>query len=243
VRSGRICIDKYEASVWETTDPAVVAKIEDGTVTLADLVGAGAVQRGVFPVYDYEPGCPLNGNGCVDFYAVSIPGVLPSTHLSWFQAAAAARNSAKRLPANAEWQAAALGTPDPGVSEAASDDCNTANGGGAGVLVPVPTGTRANCVSDVGAFDMVGNAVEWVADWMPRPLGCPGWGSFSNDEMSLWEGSSVPCGFNPGLGPAALRRGGAFGGGEGDTNAGVFAVDGTMEPWRAASWFGFRAAR
>ena len=36
----------------------------------------------------------------------------PSGFFSWFQAAAAARNSFKRLPTNAEWTVAALGTPD-----------------------------------------------------------------------------------------------------------------------------------
>src|SRR4051812_40618467 len=34
---GTICVDKYEASVWETTNASVIAKIKAGTVTLADL--------------------------------------------------------------------------------------------------------------------------------------------------------------------------------------------------------------
>lgn len=156
VRSGRGCIDKYEASVWETTDAAVVAKIKAGTVTLADLQGAGAVQRGSASD-DYGVACPDTGNGCKDFYAVSISGVIPSRFLTWFQAAAAARNAGKRLPTNAEWQTAAFGTPD-----------------GAPCIVsavgPGNTGT-VGCVSDVGAFDMVGNPWEWVADWMQGPEG------------------------------------------------------------------------
>jgi hypothetical protein len=40
---GPACIDKYEASVWETTDAALIQKIKAGTVTLADLQ-AGAVR-------------------------------------------------------------------------------------------------------------------------------------------------------------------------------------------------------
>jgi collagen triple helix repeat protein len=111
VLTGTTCIDKYEASVWETTNAALIASIRNGTVTSADLTAAGAVQRGVASD-DYGLGCPDTGNGCLDFYAVSIPGVTPSAFLSWFQAAAAARNARKRLPSNAEWQAAALGTPD-----------------------------------------------------------------------------------------------------------------------------------
>ena len=46
VRSGPTCLDKYEASVWETTNAAVIAKIKAGTVTLAELQAAGAIQRG-----------------------------------------------------------------------------------------------------------------------------------------------------------------------------------------------------
>ncbi len=112
VLSGTVCIDKYEASVWETTNAKLIAKIRAGTATLIDLISAGAQQRGVLGD-DYGPECPANGNGCTNVYAVSIPGVVPSRFLTWFQAVAAARNSGKRLAASAEWQAAALGTPDP----------------------------------------------------------------------------------------------------------------------------------
>lgn len=165
VLTGTTCIDMYEASVWKTTDAALIASIQDGAVTLAALTAAGAVQQfGLAPGDLAAAGCPDTGNGCVNFYAVSIPGVTPSTGFNWFQAAAAARNAGKRLPSNAEWQAAALGTPDPGASAAGSEDCNTANGGGAGVPAVVPTGSRDDCASDVGAFDLVGNLDEWVAD-------------------------------------------------------------------------------
>src|SRR5712691_6610210 len=98
---------------------------------------AGAIQHGATGD-DYGSGCPPTGNGCVNFYAVSIAGVTPSRFITWFQAAAAARNAGKRLPTNAEWQAAALGTPD-GV-------CNTSS------FVPAATGSAAGCVSAVGAF-------------------------------------------------------------------------------------------
>jgi hypothetical protein len=113
VPSGTVCVDKYEASVWETTNAKLVAKIRAGTATLIDLISAGAQQRGVLGD-DYGPECPATGNGCTNVYAVSIAGVVPSRFLTWFQAVAAARNSGKRLAASAEWQAAALGTPDPG---------------------------------------------------------------------------------------------------------------------------------
>ena len=233
VRSGPTCIDTYEASVWEIPpgSAATIAKIKAGTVTLAELTAAG-FQRGAASD-DYGAGCPNNGNGCKNFYAVSNPGVPPSAFLTWFQAAAAARNAGKRLPTNAEWQAAALGTPDPGVSAAGSQNCNTANGGGGSHAV-VPTGSRSNCVSDVGAFDMVGNLHEWVADWVPLSTDCPGWGAFSDDVMCLAGAKTTDTA------PGALFRGGNFGNG---ANAGVFAVKGDVAPSLWGSSIGFRAAR
>jgi hypothetical protein len=184
----------------------VIAKIQAGTVTLAELQGAGAVQRGVASD-DYPLAtCPDTGNGCVTLYAVSIPGVTPSRFLTWFQATATARNAGKRLPTNAEWQAAALGTPDgaPCIVNAAS---------------PRLTGT-AGCVSDVGVFDMVGNLSEWVADWMLPATACstPLFGTGDDNCMSTDTNALGPPG------PSALQRGGSNINGSG---AGVFAVDGT----------------
>ncbi|MFY9271269.1 MAG: SUMF1/EgtB/PvdO family nonheme iron enzyme [Candidatus Manganitrophaceae bacterium] len=225
VRSGRSCIDKYEASVWETTDPAVIAKIKAGTVTLADLQGAGAIQRGSVSD-DYGTGCPNTGNGCKNFYAVSIPGVIPSRFLTWFQAAAAARNAWKRLPTNAEWQAAAFGAPD-------GAPCVVAAGG------PGNTGT-VGCVSDVGTFDMVGNLWEWVADWMQDNSDSDG-----GDVSTAAFGSDGIFGIDEAFPqgdrfPAVLRRGGDWGLG---TNAGVFALDASLGPSYSLLNIGFRCAR
>jgi formylglycine-generating enzyme required for sulfatase activity len=137
--------------------------------------------------------------------------------MTWFQAAAAARNAGKRLPTNAEWQAAALGTPE--------NLCNTSGNDFA------PTGTTAGCVSHVGAFDMVGNVWEWVADWVPRSTTCGSWG-FSDDLQCLAGAATTGA-------PGALIRGGDLDG----ANAGVFAVDGSDTPSDASNVVGFRAAR
>jgi len=232
VAVGPVCIDKYEASVWETTNPLLIKLIKAGRATLDELLAAGAVQRGVASD-DYGAGCPDTGNGCKDFYAVSIPGVTPSSFLTWFQAAATARNSGKRLPTNQEWQAAALGTPDPGESAAGAADCNTKNGAALNFDAVVPTGSRANCVSDLGAFDMVGNLWEWVAEWVPLSTTCvtP---LFASD-LNCLAGASTTAG------PGALIRGGFFD--NGSTGAGVFAVFGDSPPTRADNGIGFRAAR
>ncbi|MBZ0169140.1 Serine/threonine-protein kinase pkn1 [Candidatus Methylomirabilis lanthanidiphila] len=226
---GTTCIDKYEASVWQTADAALIAKIKDGTVTLADMTGAGATQLGLAIGDLAAAGCPDTGNGCGDFYAVSIPGVTPSASITWFQAATAARNAGKRLPTNAEWQAAALGTPDTAGADDGSTTCNTDNRA-PGVTA---TGSRSACVSDVGAFDMVGNLWEWVADWTPLSTACIT-DLFGSGDWNCLAGASLTAG------PGALLRGGGWNEG---SDAGVFAVVGSDVPWYASSGIGFRCAR
>jgi len=240
VVSGSVCIDKYEASVWRVTDPtglnvALVAKIQQGKATLDDLL-LGARQLGT--VDDYDP-CTDGGQNCVgvsnlnqyrNVFAVSIAGVLPSAHVTWFQAQQACKNSRKRLPTSAEWQAAVAGTPDLPDNTGAS--CNTAS-----ALSAVPAGVRIGCVSFDGAFDMVGNLREWVADWVPRSTDCGDWPNAISmtDDQCLAGASDDPLDE-----PGALLRGGDFNDG---TAAGPFAVDGGSSPSTASSEIGFRCAR
>lgn len=236
VQSGPICIDKFESSVWYVPPArrALIAKIKNGTASLANLtspaaVSAGVVQLGLATGDLAAHGCPATGNGCVDFYAVSIAGVRPSVNITWFQAAAAARNSLKRLPTNQEWQVAALGTPDTAFADDGVTTCNSDN------LAHglVNTGSRSNCTSDVQAFDMVGNAWEWVAEWLPRSTACSNWGPFSDDLMCVG-------GANETSGPGAFNRGGL---GSDPSVAGVFTVDATRRPQDASPLIGFRCAR
>jgi len=228
VLSGTVCIDTYEASLWLVPpgETKLIRKIKAGTATLADLQAQG-VQRGLV-LGDLGLDCPVDGAGCLNVYAVSIAGVTPAAFVSWFQATAAARNASKRLPTSAEWQAAALGTPDTGGADDGATTCNTDN------LVPgvTATGSRSACVSDVGAFDTVGNFYEWVADWVPLSTVCVGW-TFKDDVMCLAGASAI-------FGPGALIRGGTFGN---FTGAGVFAVDGRFFPQNVFSIVGFRAVR
>lgn len=206
VVSGSVCIDRYEASVWRVTDPTglglpLVTKIRQGKVTQEELL-AGARQLG--SVDDYEP-CKDNGEGCGstagNVFAVSLKGVAPSRHVTWFQALQACKNSRKRLPTSAEWQQAVAGTQDPG-DDFGAIECNTASGG-----TVAPTGSRESCVSTDGAFDMVGNVSEWVADQVPLSVGdfptltpCGAWST--GDEQCLNE-IQVTSG-----GAGVLQRGG-----------------------------------
>jgi hypothetical protein len=249
VRVGTTCVDKYEASVWQV-DPhntALVNKIQSGTVTLADLTAGGATQlspaSSCFP--SYPPNFPRGGQWTPvagssppspGVYAVSIPGVLPSTCIDWFRAAQACALSGKHLITNREWQDAAAGTPDPGNADDGSTTCATKSPN------PATTGARTNCKSSWGAFDMVGNVAEWVADWADAAdVGCTDWttqtGLAGNDSSCFGGNGSFPAAQIP----SALIRGGHWTIG---TSAGVFAVSSTTDPsWSSSAVVGFRCAR
>ena len=106
VLAGTVCLDKYEASVWRvpnptTTNAALVRRIQQGRASQADLTAGGATQLGT-ALPDYAP-CTANGRNCAnDIYAVSLPSVLPSAFITWFQAQEACASAGKRLPTSAE---------------------------------------------------------------------------------------------------------------------------------------------
>jgi len=232
VRVGDTCVDKYEASIWQipAANLGLVRAVQLGRVTLADLTTGGATQ--VSPADSCSPAFPKSfdatGNWTSPLFAVSVAGVEPTGCITWFQAEQACALSGKRLLTNQEWQRAAAGTPDPGTDDGGTD-CNIG-----GLQRPTDTGSRANCVSNWGAVDMVGNVDEWVADWITQPTMCAGWGAFSDDRMCL-SGASTTA-----TGPGALIRGGSFQGVF--VEAGVFAVS-AIHPARPADTIGFRCGR
>ena len=57
VRVGDACIDKYEASIWQTTDAPTISQILQGQIASADDLTGVATQRGASGD-DYDPGCP-----------------------------------------------------------------------------------------------------------------------------------------------------------------------------------------
>ena len=81
VLSGPLCVDKYEASVWETSDKKTIEKIRSGEIKKAKDLAAATARGTESDDYDDGAGCPDTGSHCVALYAVSVPGVLPSRFL------------------------------------------------------------------------------------------------------------------------------------------------------------------
>jgi formylglycine-generating enzyme required for sulfatase activity len=116
---------------------------------------------------------PDNGNFDAPLYSCAIVGMAPARACTWFQAQQACVWSGKRLCDNAEWQAAAAGTPDPHIADP-GDDVEPCNIWGnskpegstwAALGQSIKAGTAKDCVSAHGAYDMVGNLMELASDW------------------------------------------------------------------------------
>jgi formylglycine-generating enzyme required for sulfatase activity len=159
-------VDKYEASVWDIppANTTLIQEVKDGTATLAELMAAGAVQVSLVPTCmpAFPATFPSDGHYSAPLYAVSLPGVKPTTCVTAYQAAVACHLSGKRLLTSTEWFAAGAGTNDANADNG-STDCAT-NAPGAGVGAPVNTGSRSACVSTSGTYDQIGNVYEWTLD-------------------------------------------------------------------------------
>jgi formylglycine-generating enzyme required for sulfatase activity len=117
----------------------------------------------------------------------------PIVCVSWYEAEAYAKWRGGRLPTEAEWEYAARGPKSmtyPWGEAFDSSRCNVVDSNG---LTPV--GGYPSGVSWVGAFDMAGNAMEWVQDWLDsysadpveNPIG-PAIGKVKVEKGGWWSG-------------------------------------------------------
>jgi formylglycine-generating enzyme required for sulfatase activity len=220
---GDFCIDQFEASV-------------------------GVTCPRMNPQNQVEVQENLDSNACAP---VSVKGGLPWRYISQNQAAIICARAGKRLPSSAEWQQAALGTPDK-AGDWQATDCNVAkNWLGAGESGP--TGSAENCKSASGAYDMSGNVWEWVVETATdgvvdgKTLPIQGYVQGMNDAGLPSTAADTPSAaynqdylFVKNLGTRAVARGGYWGN---MTQAGIYATYIVAEPGVSEGGVGFRCVK
>jgi len=122
----------------------------------------------------------------------------PVVGVDWYQAQAYCGWAGRWLPIAAEWEKAARGTDGRIYPWGEGIDCKLANYWGKDVGCignTQPVGSYPGGASPYGVLDMIGNALEWVADWDDgndytdspgeNPLG-PGSGTLRMHRGSSW---------------------------------------------------------
>ncbi|MBP9669339.1 MAG: SUMF1/EgtB/PvdO family nonheme iron enzyme [Candidatus Pacebacteria bacterium] len=180
---------------------------------------------------------------------VSVPDEMPWRNITRQQAEFACARVGKRLPTNAEWYRASLGTPD--ADAWGREDCNVDSLDTDG---PDKAGARESCVSPSGAYDLIGNVWEWMQETVQD-------GTYAGRALPL-EGyirsideSGIPIETNEyesdeslfhdyfWLDPTEARgmlRGGYW---KSRTDAGQYAVNVTVPPTFVGSAVGFRCVK
>ena len=227
------------------------------SIDAADTISGSQTALSIFAKKITEATCPTGMVGyqigerklCIDIYeasvskecqVVSVADTKPWTFVAAPQAKALCAKAGKRLPTPEEWYQAALGTPD-GIGV-----CNID-----GKLEVA--GLFKDCKSGVGAFDMVGNAWEWVdgeitdSTYLGRSLPTEGYVSEVDESGVALKTQKTPeVVFNEdyfwttSFGRFMMMRGGFYGS---RSDGGVYAVHTKTEPTFASGAVGFRCVK
>jgi hypothetical protein len=138
---------------------------------------------------DYPATWPAGAEATSSLYACSLPGLVPSGHLSWYRALRACQAQGKRM-CNREMFLRActdgLAQYFPYGFSFAEGQCNDPM---VGPLHATATGAYPACTVGNGTYDMSGNLAEWLSD---DSLAEPGYGvlaSWSFDRRICWQGA------------------------------------------------------
>jgi len=133
-----------------------------GAGSSAGSAGGGGEPQGT----DCPDGMALvewdQGNFCIDRFEYPGRNRTPTVEATWFEAKSDCRNQGKRLCALREWQRA-CGVKYPYGREWDPDRCNTQDRDGFSRSLAA-SGEFNECRAWTGAYDMVGNAHEWVEE-------------------------------------------------------------------------------
>ncbi len=180
---------------------------------------------------------------------ISVADEMPWRNITRQQAELACARVGKRLPTNAEWYRAALGTPD--ADAWGREDCNVDSLETDG---PDKAGARDACVSPSGAHDLIGNVWEWMQEtvqdgvYAGRALPLQGYVRSIDEsgipiETNEYESDESLFHDYFWLDPVEARgmlRGGYW---KSRTDAGQYAINVTVAPTFVGSAVGFRCVK
>jgi formylglycine-generating enzyme required for sulfatase activity len=181
-----VCITKgYWIDKYEVTNEAFNAFIKAGGYTNPEFWS----EKGLEWLSDQE----------VNRLSLRCPNDNEATHpkvcVTWYEAEAYAKWRGGSLPTEAQWEFAARGEESliyPWGNEWDASKANVMDSDGT-----MPVGSFPEGASWVGALDMAGNAMEWVADWL------------SADYSTLTEIRDDPTGIR--LSAVKIEKGGWWG--------------------------------